>query len=154
MAMEVNGPAILDTLLKDPAVFLITKSQINSLAQMVVVASLKSKDLKLAAVQTLSSKIGKSDFALILDNLKPTELKALSKKLDAYHENINSADSSWYRTHIADLAGGASEPIAPSIRKPKRAAAKLTVSKTPKIGKIMSSEVQKGGGRRTKQKTA
>ncbi len=149
MAMEVNGPAILDALLKDPAAFLITRSQINGLAQTAIVAGLKSKDLKLAAVQALSAKIGKGDFALVLESLKPAELKALSKKLDAHHENINAADGAWSRTHIVDLASGATEPVASVPKKPKKPAAKAAAPKTPKIGKIMGSEVQKGGGRRT-----
>ena len=148
MGLEVNGRNILEIFLKEPAAFLMTGSQINDLAHAAVVTSLKSKDLKLATIQNLSVKIGKGDFALVLESLKPTELKALNKKLDAHHENASSADSAWHRAHIVELASGAVEPIAPTPRRPARAAAKPTTPKIPKIGKIMASEVQKGGGRR------
>lgn len=132
MAIDVDGFAVLRSIVDNPAIFSDITAEINKIARAFVATQLKARTANLARVRAVHGAIGGEAFALVLDGFTDPAAVTLIKKLDKYHPELATASPAWRRQRIGELARGAAEPApTPAPRTRRRTSTQRTVQSTP-----------------------
>lgn len=131
MPLELDGKEVLRILIAAPQVFPESHSELNRVAQNLVVRQLRQKSLKLEGLQAIASALGHDSFLLVADGMSDQEIRSLALRMDPHHETLRIADPSWIRGHLLQLAEGDLQPepkAGPAVKKGRVAPATRTMS--------------------------
>ena len=126
MPMMLDGADIIRRIIDHPHIFPLA-SEINEIAQKLVLKRLKATKISLDEVRAVCSTLGEQHFKLIADNMSGAELKSLIGKIDKSNSEVKSGQEALQRAVLIELATGRVEPLKAVL---KKAAEKKT--KTPK----------------------
>lgn len=107
MALDIDGSAVLRSVLEQPEAFPDLASEINKVARALVTKQLKARGASLDRVRRIQAAIGRAGFRLVIDGLKDAETKTLLAKVDKNHPDLKSGTGAWRRGRIVELADGA-----------------------------------------------
>lgn len=110
MALEIDGFAVLRSILDERSAFPDISSDINKAARALVIKQLKAKGTTLAGMRRIGACLGNAAFKLIVDRLTDAEAKSLLAKLDRHHPDLKTGTTGWRRRQILDLVAG-TEPV-------------------------------------------
>jgi hypothetical protein len=109
MALDLDGFAVFRAIASARAVFKAINLEVNKTARTLAVKQLKAKGSDLQNLRDVNRTLG-SEFDLVLEGMKPSELKTLVKKFDKHHPELKGADARWCLRHLNALARGAENP--------------------------------------------
>jgi hypothetical protein len=84
---------------------------------------LKGKGIGLVELKSFHGAVGAETFALILEDLKEAELRALIKKIDKYYPNLLGDKAVELRSHLKALSSSRAD-LSPKPARPQRASRK------------------------------
>jgi hypothetical protein len=139
MALDIDGSAVLRSIVQQPDAFPDVSAEINKVARALVAKQLKAKATTLDRVRRVQEALGEPAFKLIIDGLTDAEAKSLAAKLDKSHPDLKAGTAAWRRGHIVALAAGA-EPAAKPDKPKKVSAAKKEASEQPASKRAIRSK--------------
>lgn len=120
MPLELDGAEVLRAVLANPAVFTVGRQELARMAQSLVVKQLRSRDTGVEELRGLVAALGGEPFRLIADAMTDAEVRSVTLRLDPHNPGARSADASWLRGHLFQLADGEAEPAEkPEAGKPE-----------------------------------
>lgn len=138
MALDLDGAAVLRSIVEDPSAFPDIATELNKVARALVAKQLKAKSATLERVRRVQGAVGGPAFRLVIDGLSDAEVKSLAGRLDRNHPDITAGTADWRRRHIVTLASGA-DP-APKPQKPKAPGKKASAPARPKPRRALGSK--------------
>lgn len=133
MALALNGPEIVRSVVDNPTVFTDVREQVQKAALAIVTTQFKCKALDLHKVQAMRDAVGPATFTMLLEHLPDNVLAAVTKKIDPHNPDQKGAVGNWHRKAIDALASGQMSPAEkqarPSTRERSAAPPRRTASR-------------------------
>jgi hypothetical protein len=110
MALDLNGFAVFRAIASAPKVFKAITIDVNKTARALATKQLKAKGADIQNLRDVRRTLG-TEFDLVLEGMKPSELRTLARKFDKYHPELAAADERWCLRHLNALASGFYNPV-------------------------------------------
>jgi hypothetical protein len=145
MPIDVDGFAIIRSILDNPGAFPDISTEINKAAVALVSNQLKARTTTFSTIRAVHQALGDDVLANVLDGLTDVAIKALIKKLDKDNPELEANNANWHRRQIVLLARGDAEPAkkakpspkaTPRVKKPKLTEAQAIAAKELKAKSI------------------
>lgn len=150
MPLAIDTGTVLRAMADHADAFPAVKADMAEFARKALAKQVKAKDLKLDLARTLCAALGEPTFRMFLDDLKPSDLLSVAKRLDPHHAVLKEGTDQDVRNLVVDLATGTVSPR-PAAEKPPRGGRTRTPQPTTnKVGKLLESKVHSGRARGAK----
>ena len=116
MAMRLDGAEVIRRVINHPEIFPIA-SEINEIAQKLVVESLKATKISLGDVKAICSTLGEQHFKMVADDMSAADLKSVIGKIDKSNEEAKRAGEALQRAMLIELATGRTQPLTAVMKK-------------------------------------
>lgn len=134
MSIALDGFKVLKRLGDAPEAFASVRVDVDKSARALVVKCLKAKSTSLQTARAIHTALHDKQFELLVDGLKPAEIKSLLTQLDKHHPGLKTMSAPDQRRHLLALTRGEAEASLPPTK-----AAKASKTKAPKTAKAAKS---------------
>lgn len=143
MPLAIDTGTVLRAMADHADAFPAVKVDMAEFARKALIKQIKAKDLSLDLARTFCAALGEPTFRMFLDDLKPSDLLSVAKRLDPHHAALKDGTDQDVRNLVVDLADGSASPR-PAVEKPARGGRTRTTQPTSKVGKLLESKVHSG----------